>query len=758
MATIKDVAALAGVSIATVSCTLSGKKNVSYPTQVKVREAIDTLGYVPNENARKLKLHTSREIGVLLASIDDVYHGEILKGITSVIQENNYTVSIGFSNNQPRVEADVINRFVSRGFTGIILISCLSNDSGYIRRLLSYRIPVVFIERRPRKKDVNFVGISNKKTITFLAESLKAQGYRNISLFCGNPAISSESDCAAAFREWCQKNNRRSKSRINYTNMTKEDAFRVALTEFFGNPGPDAVIATSENIALGILEGAKVMGVSLEKSAVMAFSEETWMDTRYLPQVIHTSRPAFKLGAAAASLLLRNISGEAEKKETILLDDDILKTGAAIPQYKASKKREASRKIPELSILMLDNPFASGAMEILARKFKNDHSIALSIDTAVQNRLPYRLIEDADSNNPKYDIYMFDIPWLNFLAQNGYLEDVTGFITSDRECFNSVIKEVLDNSLYQNRYYSIPFVGGAQIMLYRIDLFEDPVISRAYFNTHGTKLRPPRTWPEFNAVARFFTRRFNRSSPVLYGTSCPGIIAEELCPEIYSRIWGFGGCLFNRKNLPQLYSENNLRAFENLVELQNYTPGPASSTSLSDTVRDFYSGKTAMLVTFTECASKIMDAINRNIFGKLGFTFIPGRAPISVGWNLGINVFSRKKETAYRFFRWLYRKDVNYYLTILDGQSTSVYPYQNNELLKLYPWMQITIDNIKYTQNRMPGHKKNSIVIPWNKMEAIIYLNTMRIFKGVRLDECLRAMDEEITGLMAVYGHFRGNN
>jgi multiple sugar transport system substrate-binding protein len=753
LTTIKDVAREAGVSIATVSCALSGKKNVSHNTRIKVFAAIEKLNYVPNESARKLKLRTTRDIGVLLTSIDDLYHSEIFKGITQVIQENGFSVNIGFSNNQPRVEKEITSNFISRNFAGIILISCLANDSAYIQNLLSSRIPVVFVERRPRKKNINFAGITNKKTIGFLSDRLKAAGYKNICLFCGNPVISSESDCVTAFKEWRLKNRRGTRDRINYTNMTKEDAFRVALAEFSANPGPEAIIATSGNIAHGILEAAGVLGVSLEKSVIITFSEETWMDARYLPQALHTSRPAFKLGVGAASLLLRNVRGETEKPEILLLDDNILNSDIAIPRYAPEKKGKSPQKIPELHILMLNTPFAAGAMEILAGKFRNDCGAALVIETDTQNRLLNRIIDDSFANNPRYDIYMLDIPWLNYLAQNECLEDISEFITSDKNYFNSITREVLDNSLYQNRYYSIPFTGAAQLLFYRIDLFEDPIISKDYFNLHKTKLRPPRTWQEFNAVARFFTRRFNPASPVRFGTSCPGIITEELCPEIYSRIWGFGGRFFGRNNLPQFYSESNVRALENLKELENYTPGPLFSTSIIDTVREFYSGKTAMLITYTVYASKILDAINREVFGKLGITFIPGRAPVSTGWNLGINAFSDKTETAYTFFKWLYRQDVNYYFTILDGQSTSVFPYQNNELLKLYPWMRITSENLKLARKRNP-HTKNAIVIPWNKIEDIVYLHTRRMFEGEAAETCLKNIDEGITSLMAVYGHF----
>jgi multiple sugar transport system substrate-binding protein len=408
MATIKDVAREAGVSIATVSCALSGKKNVSHGARIKVLAAIEKLNYVPNESARKLKLYASRDIGVLLTSIDDFYHSEIFKGITRVIQENGFSVNIGFSNNQPRVEEEIVNDFISRGFAGIILISCLANDPAYIRKLLSHRIPVVFVERRPGKKNVNFAGISNEKTIGFLASRLKAAGYKNIWLFCGNPVISSERDCVTAFRKWRLKNKREARGRISYTNMTREDAFRVALAELSSGGGPDAIIATSGNIAHGILEAAGVLGVSLEQRAVIAFSEETWMDTHYLPHALHTSRPAFKLGSGAASLLLRNIRGVSDKCETIVLDDNILNTGVVLPPCIPAKKEKPRKNIPELRILMLESPFASEALEILARKFYNDHGAVLVIETETQNRLLNRIIEDSEAKNPRYDIYMLD--------------------------------------------------------------------------------------------------------------------------------------------------------------------------------------------------------------------------------------------------------------------------------------------------------------------------------------------------------------
>ena len=300
MATIKEVANLASVSVATVSCALSGKKTVSHKARVKIMAAIEKLGYIPNESARKLKLHTSKDIGILLSSMDDPYQSEILKGIIPVIQTNNYSINISFSNNQPKFEMEILNSFISRNYAGIILSSCMT-DTLYFQKLLSRKIPLVFIGNRPKNLDVNFAGITNKKTIDFLADSLAEAGYTDrIALFCGNPDFSGESECAEAFRKAfnCRE------IFIYYTNMTKEDSFRIALSTLEATQ-PNAIITTSENIAHGILEGLKVL--DLPVPLIITFAEETWIETKYFASALHTSRPAFKLGASAASLLLQNI-------------------------------------------------------------------------------------------------------------------------------------------------------------------------------------------------------------------------------------------------------------------------------------------------------------------------------------------------------------------------------------------------------------------------------------------------------------------
>lgn len=121
MVTLKDVAKDAGVSIATVSCCLSGSRNVKPETRVRIMDSIEKLKYIPNSSARNLKTADSRRIGVVLTDIDNFYHAEIFKGISAELQSKGYHISVAFSNNSPDIECEKIDDFISSNVSGLLI-------------------------------------------------------------------------------------------------------------------------------------------------------------------------------------------------------------------------------------------------------------------------------------------------------------------------------------------------------------------------------------------------------------------------------------------------------------------------------------------------------------------------------------------------------------------------------------------------------------------------------------------------------------
>lgn len=758
MATLKDVARDAGVSIATVSCCLSGKKNVKPETRAKVMDSIEKLKYIPNASARNLKKADSKKIGFVLTDIDNSYHAEIFKGASTFLQDKGYDINVAFSNNSPDIECKKINDFVSSNVSGLLLITSQPGNTGFFSgRIKNFNIPAVFIEHRPENIDFSFVGYNNYKTTFFLTESLLQKNYRNIALITGPLIFSSERDAAEGYSAAMQRYGLSLKSGlVQTTNMTKEDAFKALLTLPLLEE-IDAVIATSENIAMGIAEACRIRGVRVPGDVqILSFGEESWLHTSAAPEILRTSRTAFTLGTAAAGLLLENISSPVLFEEkNLVFSDEIIHGSLNLPE---KRSRQNANPVPAvkrepLRILMVDLATSRSA-ELLSRNFSRMTDVPVEIDYLPQNKMLKTILSDMGKSNPDYDIYMYDIPWLEYMVQNGLVSDITEYVESDRFNTEAFFPHNLENCMYEGRYWGIPIVGGSQIMFYRRDLFENHRMRKKFKEQFQIALTPPRTWTEFNGVASFFTRSCNPDSPTLYGTSMAGDQDEAFAPEILIRLWSCGGKLWDKYNRVCLDSPENAQALRSILETLKYVECSPLETPIDKTVEDFCSGRTAMLITYTEYANRISKSIHDNIIGRVGYEAIPGRTPASVGWNLGLNPYSSKSTEAYWYFQWLCRKDISIYMTILDGQTPATAPYQSHELLKLYPWLELTEKSFDYCRKRDVPYAKKSLIIPRSRIEAVLCDVAKNVISSsLPLPDALKKGQEEMAALFKSYGY-----
>ncbi|MDF7682420.1 LacI family DNA-binding transcriptional regulator [Lactobacillus sp. ESL0679] len=147
-ASIKDVANLAGVSIATVSRFLHGKYNrMSQMTAQKVASAIEQLNYVPNAAAQQLITNKSKTIAIIVANIADSFSTELFKGASSVLEPVGYTTVMLDTDSQQQKEEHLINAVGLNTYDGLIL-QPLSSDVATIRDEVRRKIPIVILDRK----------------------------------------------------------------------------------------------------------------------------------------------------------------------------------------------------------------------------------------------------------------------------------------------------------------------------------------------------------------------------------------------------------------------------------------------------------------------------------------------------------------------------------------------------------------------------------------------------------------------------------
>lgn len=758
MITLKDVAKEAGVSIATVSCALSGKKPVKAETKARIQDVIERLKYIPNISARNLKVNHSRSIGIILIDIKNQLHAEIFDGLSTYFQNQEYTIHVAFSNGSPDIECSKIEEFISQNVAGLVIVTCQPQNATFFQtRILDYQIPVVFLDHCPQNLSTSFLGFQNYQTSYYLTKSLLDKGYQNIALICGPKKYSSQTEsiqglCDAMAFYGLEL----PKSNVCVTNMTKEDGFNGYLRHFSRRP-PQALISTSQEISAGILAAIHYCGLSVpENLLLLGYGEESWNHIQQIPGIFVSSRPAVHLGETAARILLKNIE-EPALFEPVYQEfkDEVVENTLDFPQADQLKPPVfcPGKQELKLKFLLVDSP-STNALQLLSDYFTRETGIPIEFTRVAQDQLFQMINSSIEILTDTYDMYTYDVPWLDYMVQNLCLADITDFVSSPSFQKERLFKGNLANCQFEQRFYGIPIIGGTQILFYRKDLFENRDLIKSFKKQYQISLRPPRTWKEFNAIASFFTQSKNPDSPTEYGTSFAGVIDEEMAPEILIRLWAFGGRLWDNYNRPTFNTPANHNAFESLINTLSYIPPDPFKTSITQTVEDFSNGKTAMLITYSEYAQQISQDLKTNIIGRVGFHMIPGRRPASVGWNIGLNPFSHKQEAAFRFLNWVCERNTSFYLTILNAASPVKAPFKNHELLKLYPWLAYTEQSINNSMRRNGPYKKNTLIIPQNQIESILCNALRRVVQdGISIPEALEEGQKLEEHLFRAYGY-----
>ena len=364
------------------------------------------------------------------------------------------------------------------------------------------------------------------------------------------------------------------------------------------------------------------------------------------------------------------------------------------------------------------------------------------------------IIAGNEGTNVTYDIVMYDHPWLYYLASENYLMDISDFINQELP-----LQQFLPNSKdlygrFNNCYYGVPFSFSPPLLFYRKDLFENPALQKAYREKYQVKLRPPRTWTEFNAIAEFFTKEYNPTSPVEYGTSLYGQAKEYIVPQFLFRLAAFGGSLFDKDMNITVRSDASKKAFLSLKNVMRYIATEDLGISMMDAIEKFLNKKTAMLICHASYAAEIVKKRSINTQETVGYALIPGKNALLTGWGLGIASNSSHKDLAISFIKWVTRKDICEYRTILEGQTLSASCHLNTELQESCPWLPLEKSAYDYCIPRTAAYHPGGIVVPRDIIEQQID-NALHAYllEDMHLDDVLLELEHNLVSLFRVYGY-----
>ncbi|MDR1903425.1 MAG: extracellular solute-binding protein [Treponema sp.] len=669
MATIKDIAQLAGVSQGTVSHVLNGKGIVSSEKIKLVEEAVAQLGYVINERARILRKGRGNSLVVILPNIRSLQYVDFYVSFKAFAEKQGYPVVQYISNDDPNTEKDIFTQIRSGMAAGVAVFSCLRQDAGYYRNLGFKEWELLFVER-DQAFPVHYIGFDYQAAGRALASEVLGREIRSLALVTDNREYSNENDFYTAFTgELGRKNG----PALNHTQTSLSHAYQSVM-QLLGTALPQGIVSSNYGLAPVIRDVERTFYQSVPVFIAAVSPLFTMPEYSFFKYELNYRL----MGKTAAQQLIENIKGQTRVRRTILPNTGFRRwyKGPVFPRFDAAEK---------LHVLTLENPTAE-TMKHLSRIFTRYTGIEVHISIFSYDEL-HEVINTLGKSSI-YDVLRMDVTWLPWFSPKILrpLDDIDPEFTWEPEKYIEGLNK--QYFLAEGRFYTLPVSPSTQMLFYRKDLFESTSLKRLYYETNKALLVPPQNFTDYNRIARFFTRAENPHSPVLLGSTLTMGSTGVAATEFLTRYFSFTDSLFDDSGRLLLQGKHALRALKDLIELKSYT-GEQYSNWWTNAAQEFSRGDAAMTILYSNFASAIFSR-DSQVINKVGYALAPGRNPIIGGGSLGVSKYSKHPREALAYIRWFCDEPVSSARTLLGSVPPCRESFDNYEIIDAYPWLELS--------------------------------------------------------------------
>lgn len=323
--TIKDVSELAGVAPSTVSLVINDSPKVSQKTRNKVLDAVEKLKYFPNSYAATLRQTKKNSFGVIVPDIHNPYYMEIIKGLKDRCDKKGYMLQISETNYDIEKEAHEINFLKSMRVEGYVFIGT-DGDEHLIKDITDGKI--VFIDKIDNTGEIPYIIIDNKKKIYEVTSYLISKGCRNIYYISQTPNTEILNERLAGYEKAMQENCLEYKKNVVISNdlcLNKLESGYNCIKNIIGYDMPDAVVTTSDMIALGVLRGLHEKNIKVpEEVSVVGFDNIDYSQYS-IPSLATVNQPRIQMGEIAFSYLEKSDIDISMNNKIMLKADFIIR-------------------------------------------------------------------------------------------------------------------------------------------------------------------------------------------------------------------------------------------------------------------------------------------------------------------------------------------------------------------------------------------------------------------------------------------------
>ena len=315
MVNITDVAKEAGVSIATVSRVVNDN---GYPvraaTRAQVLDAVQRLGFRPNDLARGLMQKRTRTVGLLVPDVANPYYPEIARGVEDVASAQSY--ALVFCNTDRRADKTeaYVNTLLEKRMDGIIIAGGGTDFTDASTAFAEYGAPVVFIGRH--REGGHSVQISNAAAARDATGHLTMLGHHKIAFLAGPMALTSVQDRLEGYRAGLQDADLDFDERlVREGDFGESSGYESTQALLAADPRPTAIFAANDLMAIGAIAAVQDAGLDVPDDVSVVGFDGIALGSYVRPALTTVAIPTYELGAAAMRMLLELVERKQDPEQ-----------------------------------------------------------------------------------------------------------------------------------------------------------------------------------------------------------------------------------------------------------------------------------------------------------------------------------------------------------------------------------------------------------------------------------------------------------
>jgi len=302
--TIRHVAQLANVSIATASLVANGKSGVSPRLTQRVKAAMEALDYHPDQVARSLKSRRTLTVGMVIPDVTNPFFTDVMGGVEDEARGNGYSVIFCNANEDPVLQQHYLSMLSSRRVDGVLLAPADPHAAEYY--LTRRRTPFVFLDRLSAGFSGGAVVTDNLGAAYEATCYLITLGHQRIAIITGRLDLSNGRDRLEGFRKALQEACLPLREDyLQHGDFRLEGGYQSGLRLMQLAEPPTAIFACNNKMTLGLMGALRELRIPCpERVSVLGFDDFDWA-ANFSPRLTTVAQPTYQMGRQAMEMLVR---------------------------------------------------------------------------------------------------------------------------------------------------------------------------------------------------------------------------------------------------------------------------------------------------------------------------------------------------------------------------------------------------------------------------------------------------------------------